>query len=153
MGRVRTLTVSSLCATLWMIMPGGAPASPMTFTDRADFVAALAGPATTVGFDCHAPGTIIGDGGSVGGITFNYHFGGVQLKLAAAYPTTSPTNFLGSDDADILQDGDNVSLSFVLSNAIGVALISNDPLEDGELLQGGHMTIQITTSSQPFVSR
>ena len=68
-------------------------------------------------------------GSGLGGILFSYSLDGIQLKVsttASSYSTTSGTQFLGSDDADILQDGDNLTIAFLPVNALGLYIISND---------------------------
>ena len=59
---------------------------------------------SVVDFDT-SPTGIVASGSSVGGITFTYDFGGVSLKISDVYDTTSPDNFLGTDDSDNLGRG------------------------------------------------
>ena len=109
-------------------------ATPVPYTDYSKFLAKLPGPADTLDFDSVAAGTTIADGGTLEGITFNYDFGGVQMKVSTGSDTTSPNNFLGTNDRDILQDGDNFSLSFAPSYAIGMYFITADDMFDDDII-------------------
>ena len=122
-----------LLAALVLGLAGPAGAVPVAFTDYAAFSAALPGAATVLGFDAMAYGDIIADGDTVEGITFHYDFGGVSLMVSDVWETTSPLGFLGTDDGDILQDGDDFSLSFAPANAVGMYLITADTLFDGDI--------------------
>lgn len=124
-------------------------AAPVGYTDRSQFDAAVAGlrcvATTTLNFDGLAAGTLIASGTSVGGITFNYNFGGASLQVSDPYPTTSPPNFLGTDDAGVLQDGDDISLGFGAINAIGLYVMSLDGLFDDDFrLTAGGATVSLS---------
>lgn|GEM_PF-2704466 len=85
------------------------------------------------------------------GITFSYALEGTQLKISTAtsnsYSTTSESQFLGSDDADIFQDGDTITLSFSPVSAIGLYLISNDALENNDIsLNAGGITANLVAT-------
>ena len=110
-----------------------ADASTMTFTDEAAFLSALPGPASTLDFDSLSAGTVIASGRSVGGITFTYDFGGVQMLATDVFDTTSAPNFLGTDDGDLFQDGDDLRLGFARVQAIGVFFITADELFDDDV--------------------
>lgn len=126
--------------------PGAAGAVPVAYTDAASFLAALPGPATTAGFDGLASGTVIPSGDIADGIAFTYDFGGVDLIVTdgtaagggGPFDTTSPSNFLGTSDFDILLDGDDLGLGFAASHAIGLFVITAEvpgaTLFDGDLL-------------------
>lgn len=125
-----------------------------TYTDQASFLAALPGPANTLDFDSVAAGTLIPSGTTVGDITFNYNFGGVSMAVTdgnqfgggGPFATTSPPNFLGTDDADILQDGDNFDLSFAPVNAIGMFFITADVMFDDDItLSAGGTSVALNT--------
>jgi hypothetical protein len=120
-------------------------AALLTFTDQAAFLAALPGAANTLDFDSQAAGTLIPSGSTIDGVTFNYDFGGVSLAVTdgaqygggGPFNTTSGTNFLGTNDADVLQDGDEFSLSFAPVNAIGMNFITAalaDPMMDDDII-------------------
>ncbi|MGI9341254.1 MAG: thrombospondin type 3 repeat-containing protein [Gammaproteobacteria bacterium] len=139
-GRV-TGRLSLLCSGL--LLAANAIATPTGFTQHASFVAALPGPPVTLTFDGAAANAPIPSASSVGGIVFFYDLGGVSLKVSTegdtAYSTTSSSQFLGTDDADILQDGDAIDLSFAPLNSIGLYVITNDDMVDGDvtLIAGG----------------
>ena len=127
--------------TLFLVLLLGsiAHATPATFTDFAAFSGSLPTPAKTLDFDSLTAGGIITSGDTVDGITFNYDFGGVQMQVSDVFDTTSPPNFLGTDDGDLFLDGDNFDLSFGSSFAIGMFFITADELfdDDIQLLAGG----------------
>ncbi len=103
------------------------------YTDQSSFSAAAPGGLSTLNFDSVAAGTLIPDGGSLAGISFGYSIGSEQLKVTGLYPAPSGTNSLGSTDADILQDGDNLDFSFAPTNAFGLLIITRDPLQAADL--------------------
>ena len=121
--------VAAHCGTL--------AAGLITFTDRAAFEAALPSPAATLTFDSLAVGTLIGEGETVGGITLNYDLFtsfGVSLQVRDDFDTTSPPNYLGTDDLGLFQDGDSFGLAFAPSFAIGLTLLTADPLFDDDFV-------------------
>jgi hypothetical protein len=133
-----------LPAALWL--PAAAGAVPTLYTDSGDFLTALPGAATTASFDSLSSGDTIASGGSADGITFTYAFGGgVELIVTdgtaagggGPFDTTSPPNFLGTTDFDVLLDGDDLVLGFSSANAIGLFIITaEDPgvtLFDGDI--------------------
>ena len=114
----------------------------MTFTDRASFDAALPAPSATLTFDSLPAGTLICEGETVEGITFNYDLLtnlGVSMQVLGEFDTTSPPNYLGTDDGGVFQDGDSFDLAFAPSFAVGLTLISADQLLDNDfmLIVGG----------------
>jgi hypothetical protein len=131
--------------SLLLSLPGAAGAAPVTHSDSAAFVAALPGAPTTATFDGLSSGLVIAPGASADGITFSYGFGGVDLIVtdgtAAAgggpFDTTSAPNFLGTNDFDVLLDGDDLALGFATANAIGLFIITTDvpgeSLFDGDI--------------------
>ncbi len=124
------LTISGI------MLAGIVQATPQIYTYQATFIAALPGASTTFDFDNATAESVIPSASALGGITFGYSLDGVQLKVSTVgggYSTTSGAQFLGSDDAEILQDGDAVTLSFAAVNAIGLHVISNDVLEDNDI--------------------
>ena len=118
-------------------------AAPVGYTQYGSFSVMLSGPPSTLSFEAETPGTIIASGTAVAGITFVYDFEGVQLKVSTetdtGYSTTSSVAFLGTNDADILQDGDSLSLSFSPVSALGLYLITADEMADNDvtLVAGG----------------
>ena len=142
------LLAASLCAA--SVTP--VQAAPIVFTDRTAFdaaVAALTSPTvSTLDFDAVAAGTLIADGDTLGGITFDYPtLAGfdVSLMVTDAFDAPSGSNSLGTDDDDVLQDGDDLVLSFAAVNAIGLYIIfAPDPLLDGDVeLTAGGMTASL----------
>lgn len=120
-----------------MLVADVVASAPAGFTQHASFVAALPGPPMTLTLDGATPNSPIPSGSSVGGITFGYDFGGVSLRVSTegdtGYSTTSSSQFLGTDDADILQDGDTFGLAFAPLNSIGLYVITNDDMVDGDV--------------------
>lgn len=112
-----------------------------SFTDQAAFLAVLPGTAQTVDFDSVAGGTPIADGAALGGMTFNYNLGGVSLQVVNL-PTTSPPHALGTDDGDVFQDGDSFQMTFAPTRAVGLFVMSLDPLLNNDItLQVGSGTV------------
>ena len=151
MGRFTQIALLLLAG--WLL-PGYAAATPVGYTDQAAFSAALPGEATMVDFDSQSADYLIPSGSSVDGMTFTYALDGVALKVSSesgsTYSTTSPGNFLGTDDADLLQDGDVISLSFAPVNALGFYVISKDSMENGDvsLTAGGDTTYLVASDVQ-----
>jgi hypothetical protein len=134
---VASLALLGLSTPAWAV--------PITYTDVAAFLAALPGPAITADFDGIAAGTVIPSGGSADGITFTYDFGGVDLIVTdgaqagggGPFDTTSPPNFLGTSDFDLILDGDDLVLGFASAHAIGLYVITAEvpgvTLFDGDI--------------------
>lgn len=126
-------------------------AAPMAYTSSTAFFAALPSPAQILSFDTLTAGSLINSDDTLAGITFSYDFGvfdsgpniGQPLRLAVTdgdqfggggpFDTTSSPNFLGTNDADVLQDGDEFSISFGPSTAIGMYFLSADTLFDDDI--------------------
>ncbi len=122
-------------------------ATLLTQTDSAAFLAALPGPSSVLDFDGLTASTVIADGDTVDGITFNYNFGGVQMLVTNVFDTTSSPNFLGTDDADLFLDGDDFSISFSAANAVGMSFITADPLFDGDIvLSAGGTSVSLSAA-------
>jgi hypothetical protein len=143
--RKGTVVVALVCAF-------GAQAAPVSFTDRTAFDAAVAGltnvSTSTLNFDSQTAGSLITSGDVLDAITFSYNFGGVSLQVSNGADTTSPHNFLGTDDGGMLQDGDDINLGFGARNAIGLYLLSLDPLidDDFQLTVGAYSTSLMTSN-------
>jgi len=141
----------NLTLSLVLLWGAIAHATPVTFTDFALFSASLPTPAKTLDFDSLTGGDIIASGDTVDGITFNYDFGGVLMQVGddvvPGFDTTSPPNFLGTDDGDLFQDGDNFDLSFGSSFAVGMFFITADLLFDDDIqLTAGGVTASLIAS-------
>jgi len=123
---------------------GSASAEPVAYSGFVEFTAALPSEPTILDFDHMPAGMTIEDAASAGGITFQYDFNGLPMKIAQFYATTSAPNFLGTSDGGIFHDGDNFSLSFPPGSAIGLFFISADPLLDGDIsITAGSMTANL----------
>ena len=111
--------------------------TPMGITEGPDFelkVLNEVGAIKAINFDSQAAGTVITSGDSVEGIVFNYDFDGVEMIIADGFDTTSPPNFLGTNDGGVFQDGDSFDLIFGDPiNALGLFVISLDELVDGDI--------------------
>lgn len=140
-----------LAGAVWL---GAAQAAPVEYTTRSGFdaaVNALPGVSvSTLNFDSTSAPSPIARGASLEGIAFTYDLGGVMLQITAGVPTTSSPNFLGTDDAGVLQDGDDFTPGFAPVNAIGLYLMSRDALfdEDFRLSAGGSIASLSATDLQ-----
>jgi hypothetical protein len=147
LGRPHPGSLGVLAATTLLLAFSG-PAGAQSYTSRSAFLAALPGPANTINFDAVPSGTTIASGTGTGGITVTYNFGGVLLKVTGAYPTVSGANALGSTDADVLQDGDNLTATFANRNAIGLEIITKEALQNGDLtLSAGGQTATLSAGA------
>ncbi len=135
----------------FLLVAPAAHAIPMTFTNLASWQAAVGLAESVADFDAEATG-VIASGGSADGITFSYAFaGGEELVVTDAFDTTSAPNFLGTDDFDLLADGNEFSMAFAASNAIGLFILSADVsggfLVDGDIsltAGGGTATLDVS---------
>ena len=149
----RPYGISAALAAGAVLMAVPVPVGAQGFTSRNAFLAALPGTASTLNFDALSAGSTIASGNGTGGVTFTYNFGGQLLKVTTAYPAPSPTRSLGTTDADILQDGDNLTLAFSGRNAIGVSIVSKEVLRAGDLtLTAGGTTATLAPSIQRTLS-
>lgn len=128
-----------------------AQAAPNSFTDRAAYDAAVGGLAnvstTTLDFDSLTAGDLIVSGATLGGIAFTYSFGGPSLQVTNGAATTSGSNFLGTNDGGMLQDGDDISLGFAARNAVGLYVMSRDTLFDNDFrLAAGTFSAGLSTA-------
>lgn len=152
---MRNSSAKGLLSSLVFVAMGcasSAHAAPAAFSERGAFDAAVAGLAnvsiSTLDFDGFTAGDLIASGDTLGGITFTYNFGGVSLQVTSGADTTSPSNYLGTDDAGMLQDGDNIHLGFAARNAIGLYVLSIDPLIDDDFrLSVGGYSASLTAAS------
>ncbi len=116
-----------------MVAGSAVSAEPIAYSGLAEFTAALPTEPTVLDFDKMPAGMTIEDAGSAGGITFEYDFDGLSMKVTHLYATTSAPNFLGTGDGGMFHDGDDFTLSFSPGSAIGLFFISADPLLDGDI--------------------
>ena len=110
-------------------------AQSLGHTDITSFNSEISGSAmvTTLDFDSLAGGDLITDGSSVDGFGFVYDFGGVDLQVDDTHSTASGSNYLGTTDADLLQDGDDFAVTVDASNALGIRIVTADALLDGDI--------------------
>jgi hypothetical protein len=129
---------------------GQAQAALVPYNDPTGFFAAISSfDSTTEDFEGTSAGTTLPSGGTIGGITFSYDFSGVELAVTDGdefggtlpAPTTSPTNFLATDDGDLFLGGDDISMTFAAASAIALYIVSaeatagsNPTLFDGDLI-------------------
>ena len=128
-------------ALLLFLYAGSLQAALMSYTDYSSFMTDLPGSANVLDFDSMSNGTIIANGDTVDGITFTYDFDGIEMMVTGY-------NELGTNDSAVFQDGDDFSLSFASSNAIGMYFISGDDMEDSDItLTAGGDFVDLSVSS------
>ena len=138
-----------ICLLTSVLLAASVSAGVTTYTDQSAFTSALPAGATLTGtdFDSLTAGTTILDGDTVDGITFNYTFTGATMKVSTGYLTTSMPNFLGTNDVDIFQDGDDFMLGFAPQNAIGMYFITADTMADDDIsLTFGSTTVSLVAA-------
>ena len=134
---MRRITLSIFLCFLGLLVSASTFAVPVGYTSRAAFDTALGAAglgSITLDFDSTAAGTTVASGDTLGDLVFSYDFGGVNMAVTdgaqfgggGPFDTTSAPNFLGTDDGDIFQSGDDFDLSFAATNAIGMYFISAD---------------------------
>ncbi len=122
-------------------------AEPLAFSSEADFVAALTVAPVILDFDHLPAGTTIATDSAAGGITFSYDFSGLPLQVTHLYATTSAPNFLGTGDGGMLHDGDDFTMSFAPATAVGLFLITADPLLDADItIAAGGITASLKST-------
>ncbi len=136
--------------TLCIVYGGTVDATP--YTNYGSFMNQLntqGYTANVLDFESQSDGDIINDGDTVEGITFDYNFDGVSMMVSNIWATTSPDNFLGTDDDDIFQGGDGFDLAFASSNTIGMFFISEDEMRDDDItLSAGGESVGLDLSEQ-----
>lgn len=132
-----------LCSLFFFFCSGAALAVPIGYTDYNAFMADLPGSATTLDFDSLAYGTIIADGGTVDGISFDYP---VLAGYGVSMMITSDLE-LGTDDGGMFLGGDGFELSFAAASAVGMHFISGDDMFDDDItLSAGGDSIGLIAS-------
>ena len=130
-------------ALLGVVLVSHAMAAPVGYTDRASFdtaVSSIDAASTIVNFDDFDDEVPVPDGAEVDRIIFLYDFGGVELEVRAVdddtqFDTPSQPFFLGTDDAGVLQDGDDIEFQFdPPQHAFGLYITSADALVDGDVV-------------------
>ncbi|MGQ0792885.1 MAG: PEP-CTERM sorting domain-containing protein [Deltaproteobacteria bacterium] len=111
-------TLSALLIAL--SFAGRAEAVIVTFMDRASFAAAVPG-ATVENYDGVAAGTVIPDGNSFNGVTYNSSAGDA-LVTASFLPLSSP-NGLGDTTVGFFLSADTITFTFpTLISAFGISV-------------------------------
>lgn len=145
------LAVPVLCA---LCIAANCRAAVIGYTDLDAFTSAIAGmQSTTEDFESYPPGEVIADGGTLGGIRYDYDFGfSVELAVADDYDTTSGSRFLGTTDATaLIFDGEtSFSLAFDAARAVGMFFITGDPLFDGDIVLAA-ASVSIGLATQDLV--
>lgn len=104
-------------------------ASAVAYTTLASFQAATSG-LMTENFDAATAPLVIPNGGTYGQLKFNYNINGGSglLEIVNFFPTTSPPNYLGSNDpateAFFASDSLTITLSHKIS-AFGLYIVGN----------------------------
>lgn len=125
---------AGVCAFVGATFCAALSAEPMVYVDQVEFAAALPTAPRILDFDHMPAGTTIADAATAEGITFSYDFDGLAMKVAHLYATTSSPNFLGTGDGGMLHDGDDFTMTFSPSSAVGLYFITADPLLDGDII-------------------
>jgi hypothetical protein len=102
------------------------------YSTRSAFDTAASSPVSVIDFEAFPTSSMM-SGDSLGGVTFNYSLGSINLKVIDSLPGTSGTKSLGTDDFDRLQDGDIINLSFAARSGFGLYVISSDALLNGDV--------------------
>lgn len=130
--RKKLLLISSILA----LGCAQAQAAVTAYSSQADFLNDLKRPGVTVDFESFSQGDVIPSGSSHMGASITYDLGGANLMVDDFYDTTSPFNYLGTDDIDRdfgLYGGDSFTLDFGQAmHAFGLYIISADDIFDGD---------------------
>ena len=106
------------------------------YNNQADYLSALGAASTTThNFDALSQGDTIASGDTLNGATFNYDLGGLSIMVDDYFDTTSPYNYLGTNDGSgAFYSGDEFSITFDQTMfAAGLYVITGDPLFDNDL--------------------
>lgn len=118
-----------LLAYLLLFTATATQAATTYYSSQAAFLSALGTvDSTTYNFDSMAATDIIASGDILAGATFSYDLGGVQIMVDDIYDTTSPFNYLGTDDGSgAFFSGDSFTITFDQTmRAIGMYVVSAD---------------------------
>ena len=125
----RNLRIVLLFMALTTLAAVPALAGTVAYTTLASFQAAASG-LMTENFDAATAPLAIANGGTYGQLTFNYNINGGSglLEIVNLFPTTSPPNYLGSDDpttgAFFASDSVTITLPRAMS-AFGLYIVGN----------------------------
>lgn len=127
---------STLLLSALLLGSTTAHAAVTTYSSQDDFLSDLTKPSVTLDFESFSSGDLIPSGSSSNGVTITYDFGGANLMVDDFYDTTSPFNYLGTDDdyTDYaLYGGDSITVTFDKAMyAFGLYLISADEIYDDD---------------------
>jgi hypothetical protein len=127
-----------LAALLTMLFASSVNAGIVTYDTRAAFLTGLANlgyvDQQTLNFENQAAGSIIPNGGSADGVTFEYTISGDQIEVGNAFDTTSPGNYIGLNNAEgAFIYGDSFALKFDRTiHAVGLYIMA----EPGAIFAG-----------------
>ena len=121
---------SLMAASVCTLSISSVNAASTSYFSQAGFLAALgSADSVTHNFDSMAAGSIIADGDTINGATFNYNLAGnPSIVVYDDYATTSANNYLGtSDGSGAFVSGDSFTINFDQTmQAIGLYVISAD---------------------------
>ncbi len=121
----------------------------LTYSSRSGFDAAAGSSVSVINFEGF-PVANVPSASSLDGISFTYSLGSVSLRVVDSILTTSSTKSLGTDDRDMLADGDNLNFSFTPRSGFGLYVISRDALLNGDvrLTAGGSVASLVASATQ-----
>lgn len=142
--------LATLFIAFWIdLTPRSVEADFLTYTSRSGFDAAASSSVSVVNFEGFSAANVP-SASSLDGISFVYSLGSVSLRVVDSIITTSGTQSLGTDDRDMLADGDNLDFSFTPRSGFGLYVISRDSLINGDiqLTAGGSVASLVASASQ-----
>lgn len=128
------------------LLPATALAQTQVHTSLTSFNNALDPSASITILDCESfpAGTpVLPNSFTYEGFGFVYGFENAFMQFSDTSLSNSGTNYLGTSDADMFQDGDNFEITMEPSVAFGIHFISKDELIDGDI----NVTFNGTTAS------
>lgn len=130
-----TLRFSAAIAFVCLMVMSESDAQVVSFSDFESLANSVAPDLNlnVIDFDSASPGIVIDNNSVFEGVTFNYDFCGTLMTIETGSTTNSMPNYLGTDDAGLLQDGDELCIEFAPVNAIGLHIVSKDELVDGDV--------------------
>jgi len=144
-----------LSASLLLLSFSSANAATTLYTSEAAFLNDL-DPSRTVtqNFEGFTPGGIIPSGSIHAGATFVYDIPGVSIMVDNYFDTTSPGNYLGTDDGSgAFLGGDEFTLNFDQTiHAVGMYLISADYIYPGDFTITTNMGQSVSNIDIPSLS-
>lgn len=106
-------------------------------TDMNTFIADVPLDATITleDFEGQTVGSSIFDGDTINGFELDYLFGDGQVTMQVfnEFSSAFGTQYVGTDDGGLLQDGDDFSVIVEPSNSFGIYFLTKDALLDGDI--------------------